>query len=743
MSNDFKIIAIRPLEDCDSRFLKVLTEGEIYQFYNQYKFIKSDENDIHSEIIEIKKISDDYNIYSFDKNLEINVSAIVGKNGSGKSSLIELLFATVYVIGINEKILPKNQDYYKKKIKAQDEKIKTLSDSSEIQGVKLTINAYEKKIEQINEFIDKLKVELFFLLNEDVYCLVLNKIQDQNLISNYTPSVKNDKEKKIKQYNLLNKNQTNKFDLNKLFYTIALNYSTYGLNSRSIGYWIEELFHKNDGYLTPLVINPMRKDGDFSVNRETHLTQTRILANLINDDYEDKVLLEGKRVNKIRFILEEEKYSSFDGFEINNIIDNLLKKENLTIDKLEEKILIKILTFSNESEDISSIIENVKWKHYIIKYTIRKLFKIAKTYDEYKIHYQESKAPSYLPELNDFNIYLDKLSNDKSHKTLKLRQVLNTLRYDILKGINNFATVIELSLAELKLRILGKPEPIEELMPAAMFEIELSIENNAAFELLSSGEQQLVNVLQTIYYHLLNLNSVEKNKNLKQDHPKYENINIIFDEIELYFHPEMQRKFISEFIGGLTRIKLNNIKNINIIFSTHSPFILSDIPSSNILFLKVENAKSIPQKVEMNTFGANIHDLLAHGFFLENGFMGEFAKNKIEETIRFLNFNSITKRIAEIKSKLEEALTEKDRNNLKEERTNLENKKEELIQKGFNNDNEYHLKLIRTIGEPIIRTKLQGMYDKIFLTDDEKKKEALVKYANELGFDINPLKKDK
>jgi len=35
----FKLLAIRPLVGCDRRFLKNLTEGEVYQFYNDYKFL--------------------------------------------------------------------------------------------------------------------------------------------------------------------------------------------------------------------------------------------------------------------------------------------------------------------------------------------------------------------------------------------------------------------------------------------------------------------------------------------------------------------------------------------------------------------------------------------------------------------------------------------------------------------------------------------------------------------------------
>ena len=37
------------------------------------------------------------------------------------------------------------------------------------------------------------------------------------------------------------------------------------------------------------------------------------------------------------------------------------------------------------------------------------------------------------------------------------------------------------------------------------------------------------------------------------------------------------------------------------------------------------------------TFGANIHTLLSHGFFMKDGLMGEFAKSKIDDVIKYLN----------------------------------------------------------------------------------------------------------
>lgn len=74
------------------------------------------------------------------------------------------------------------------------------------------------------------------------------------------------------------------FRLNNFFYTIAVNYSLYAYNSNDIkseGDWLPGLFHKNDGYQTPLVLNPFRKDGNIDINNENHLVKARLIANLL------------------------------------------------------------------------------------------------------------------------------------------------------------------------------------------------------------------------------------------------------------------------------------------------------------------------------------------------------------------------------------------------------------------------------------------------------------------------------
>ena len=93
-------------------------------------------------------------------------------------------------------------------------------------------------------------------------------------------------------------------------------------------------------------------------------------------------------------------------------------------------------------------------------------------------------------------------------------------------------------------------------------------------------------------------------------------------------------KWVYWLIAMLRSITYKYIRNINIVLVTHSPFVLSDIPKTNVFFLK----DGIPNyDMQMNTFGANIHHLLKNGFFLPGLPMGEFAHQKIDEIFAKLN----------------------------------------------------------------------------------------------------------
>ncbi|MCT7587485.1 AAA family ATPase [Aliarcobacter butzleri] len=143
---------------------------------------------------------------------------------------------------------------------------------------------------------------------------------------------------------------------------------------------------------------------------------------------------------------------------------------------------------------------------------------------------------------------------------------------------------------------------------------------------LSSGEKQLFNLMINFSYTFLRL-----------DKESLEKMIIFLDEIDVGFHPNWQKKVIHNLLILTNKIKeIRNDTNMkfHFIFNSHSTFLLSDLPKENIIFL--ENGKQVyPFDEGKQTFGANIHTLLSHGFFMKNGLMGEFAKDKIQSIIKY------------------------------------------------------------------------------------------------------------
>ncbi|ELY2484286.1 ATP-binding protein, partial [Cronobacter sakazakii] len=87
---------------------------------------------------------------------------------------------------------------------------------------------------------------------------------------------------------------------------------------------------------------------------------------------------------------------------------------------------------------------------------------------------------------------------------------------------------------------------------------------------------------------------------------------ICIDEGDLYLHPSWQIDFLS----NLNKM-LPNFSNYNIqlVLTSHSPFLLTDLPHSNVVIL--EDLYDHPtQEAEIRTFGSNIYDLYSSVFFL-------------------------------------------------------------------------------------------------------------------------------
>ncbi|MDR4970575.1 AAA family ATPase [Bacillus toyonensis] len=150
---------------------------------------------------------------------------------------------------------------------------------------------------------------------------------------------------------------------------------------------------------------------------------------------------------------------------------------------------------------------------------------------------------------------------------------------------------------------------------------------------LSSGENALLNIYARFYFASKRW---ELTKNIDND------LIILIDEGEVYLHPHWQGKLLNnliEYFPILFRNMDGRQRNIQIILTSNSPFVVSDLPSTNIIFLKKEMEKSVvidSLEEYHQTFAANIHSLLAHSFFMEDGVTGAFAKRKINEIIQLL-----------------------------------------------------------------------------------------------------------
>lgn len=141
---------------------------------------------------------------------------------------------------------------------------------------------------------------------------------------------------------------------------------------------------------------------------------------------------------------------------------------------------------------------------------------------------------------------------------------------------------------------------------------------------MSSGERAFLNMMSRIYFSA-HIREFLPDKSFQWE----ESILLIIDEIDLYLHPEWQRIIVSELLNIVKDQFPNNY--FQIIVTSHSPIVLSDIPIENSIYLD-RNADGLTRQVQRNeqTFGANIHALYQNAFFLNDGLaMGKFAQERI------------------------------------------------------------------------------------------------------------------
>lgn len=173
-------------------------------------------------------------------------------------------------------------------------------------------------------------------------------------------------------------------------------------------------------------------------------------------------------------------------------------------------------------------------------------------------------------------------------------------------------------------------------------------------------------------------------------------IMILLDEIDSTFHPSWQQIIINE-LANFLKLLYPEVK-FQIILSTHSPVLLSDIPLQKVIFLTDQVIKEHNQ-----TFAANIASLYYDSFLMKKGSIGSLAHRCIKNLADAMN-TVIEEEIDDIK-KRRKVLVDKfyKLHHLPEEDFNAEQYEEKVHQ--IRN-------LINSVGERIWRYKLNELFER-------------------------------
>ena len=345
-----------------------------------------------------------------------------------------------------------------------------------------------------------------------------------------------------------------------------------------------------------------------------------------------------------------------------DIIINLLAFE---IEKIDSSF--KLSTFMYLPNKISI---ELKTSEELISNHIMHIIKKRQEFEDYFMALQDKEHQLLIIEYLRSN----SLKGDNIIEKIKDKNILNS-KY-------SFSNIIELidKKKEVEINELNEIQKNIYFGKDGFFHLlnfDLTDEKNRHYDDLSHGEQMIFGQLLNLYFYTYH----KDNSNI-----------FLFDEPEIALHPDWQKRYMNEVITLLEKTSEEN----HFIFTTHSPFLLSDIPKQNIIFLDKDedagNCKVVDGlKDKKQTFGANIHTLLSDSFFMEDGLMGEFANKKIQEIMDYLNDK---KTIDEISTKIEQIK-----------------------------------KVIESIGEPFLKEKLSEMYFDKF---DTKKQDRIKELKAEL-----------
>ena len=317
--------------------------------------------------------------------------------------------------------------------------------------------------------------------------------------------------------------------------------------------------------------------------------------------------------NEILQKIEDEFNGKYDKTDIEAIfyiikkytLEDTNSKENKNIgwarirNELKTEVFENIIDYQKYFKNISKIMNDCSQKEFLEKYIqrISKLFESLYDAREFIV-----------PGVDEFKLIMktDSFENEV---------------YDVLRAYTGLMEIID----EIKNKAPKKDDYINPLIINRME--------------CSEGERKIITLFSAVKSYCKKFIDIQPLYNLHKE----SNLIVLVDEIENEMHLEWSRtllKHISELLDTEYFELGTDLKyswpelgfRIQLIFTTHSPFILSDLKKNSIIALHKDFDKEIKQD-SLCTFAQNIQKIMANEFFI-NDCYGALAQSKIQEVIQ-------------------------------------------------------------------------------------------------------------
>lgn len=242
---------------------------------------------------------------------------------------------------------------------------------------------------------------------------------------------------------------------------------------------------------------------------------------------------------------------------------------------------------------------------------------------------QLKKEKEYLKKVevaNDLLTRFHSLTSDVGHAYSLL---FNALQEALRRGVNANRDGIYFNFETME---SAAETILDAVRDNALLQEDMRVFDCDIFPRLSSGEISFLSYWGRIYEFL------EKKQWLDD---RSHQLILFLDEIETAMHPEWQLRLVWDTLRFLETFARNI--SAHVIFASHSPLLLSDVPKDNVCFLPIRRHASVNRMVDKawrrrlsemdNTFASDIFDLYRIPFFLHGGTIGAFARKKIENVL--------------------------------------------------------------------------------------------------------------